>query len=701
MFAAGSFTPAQAQFPRNETFKGSSAPNFSFGNAARLTGTGGANDAVGAGYLRLTDAVTNQAGFVIDNLGFPSSAGFTISFEFFSYGGTTPGADGFSVFLVDSNQPAGGFRIGATGGSLGYAQKTVAPLAAGVSNGYIGIGIDEFGNYSNGLEGRSGGSAVLDATGRVANGVAIRGAGNGSAGTDYPYLTGTQPGDLGFALDVNAVRAQPGAADYRRAFIDVVPTTVGAVTTYRISVRIQHGSSLRTAIDNFEVPAPPPNLRLGLSGSTGGSTNIHEIRNLNIVLVPFANADVATTNYNQPVTVAVLNNDVAPGSSINPSSVDLDPNTSGRQTTFNVPEKGAFAVDAAGVVTFTPSGMFAGTVTAPYTMESILGAGYTSSPANIQVKVNGADVATTLTGPAVTTVGAQVTYAMTTVNQGTVTALSVVPKLQLPANLPAGSVTSTSGGVYAAADGWVTFTAVPTLANGAPAVANDVTFEVPAGAPAFMTSLATSNSSTVPDPQLSNNTASLITGIEAPLPVELTGFIVKAASNGAQLTWLTASETDNARFEVERSLDADHFATIRIVRGQGTSTSATRYEMCDKEAPLLPRKPIYYRLRQVDYTGTSTYSPVRAVQFAGTNKLDVSVYPNPSPHLTQPTLDLTNLPTGSCHVQVFDVRGKMLQHYTLDGARQHLLDMRDLSSGLYMVHVQTDTQTTVLPLVYR
>ncbi|GAA3935863.1 hypothetical protein GCM10022406_20240 [Hymenobacter algoricola] len=699
--AVALLTPALAQtpaFPRNEAFKGSSASNFTFGGAARLTGTGGTNDPVGAGYLRLTDAVINQAGYVIDNVGFPSSAGFTISFEFFSYGGTTPGADGFSVFLVDAVQPTGGFKIGATGGSLGYAQKTVAPLADGVTNGYIGIGIDEFGNYSNSSEGRSGGSAVVDANGRVANGIAIRGAGNGSAATDYPYLTGTQPGDLDFTLDVNGVRSQPGNADYRRAFIDVVPTTLGAITTYRISVRIQHGPTIRTAIDNFIVPTPPQNLRLGFSGSTGGSTNIHEIRNLNIVQVPFANTDLATTVYNQPVTVAVLNNDIAPGSSIEPSSVDLDPNTVGQQTSLNVPGKGSFTVNALGVVTFTPSGTFAGTVVAPYTMQSILGADYTSSPANMRITVNGADVAASISGPATTAPGQLVTYNMTTVNQGSVTALDVVPKLLLPINLPSTDVTANNG-LYDPLSGWVTFATLPSLASGAPAVANAVTFTVPANAPASMTSQATANS-LVPDPLLANNTASLVTAVGAPLPVELVNFTARAVRNDALLNWQTASEKNNDHFEVERSIDAVRFERLGSVQGQGTTGRRTEYEYRDANVAQLTRKPVYYRLRQVDSDGQSSYGPTRAVQFAANARLDVSVYPNPNPHLATTTLDLTGVAAGAYEVQLTDLRGRLLRQLTLAGAQQHPLAVQDLAPGVYMVRLQGPAGSITLPFVY-
>ena len=76
------------------------------------------------------------------------------------YGGT--GADGLTFFMFDGATPA--FTTGASGGSLGYAQKTRAGGGGldltGVPNGYFGLGIDLFGNYSNATEGRIGGTGL-------------------------------------------------------------------------------------------------------------------------------------------------------------------------------------------------------------------------------------------------------------------------------------------------------------------------------------------------------------------------------------------------------------------------------------------------------------------------------------------------------------------------------------------------------------
>ncbi|MGI4886040.1 MAG: Ig-like domain-containing protein [Janthinobacterium lividum] len=484
---------ARAQFPRTESFQNATAGGFVLGGSAELTAATGA-DPAGAGYLRLTPATTNQSGFAIDQAAFPAPQGFSISFEFFAYGGN--GADGFSVFLVDADQTsAASFTPGASGGSLGYAQKTIAPVSDGVPFGYIGIGIDEFGNYSNGTEGRVGGINTPNLT---PNAVALRGAGNGRSSTDYPYLAGSPA--LPFSLDVPTARAQAGSADYRRVYIDVVPTN----GTYRITVRIQHGAALETAVRNFVVPAPPPNLRIGFAGSTGGSTNVHEIRKLTVQQLPFLSDDVAATNYNQPVSINVLNNDLFSYAPYQAGTVDLDISTPGVQSTLALAQ-GTLAVTPEGVVTFTPNGTFAGVVTVPYTASDAVD--QTASPATITVVVRGADVANSVSGPTAALPGAQVQYTVTTANLGPLPATNVVPTLQLPAGL--GGVVVGNGGTYDAGSGLVTFAAGDLAAGGVPAV-NTVSFTAPASGSVVGT---TASTATEPDPVAPNNVASITTTI--------------------------------------------------------------------------------------------------------------------------------------------------------------------------------------------
>src|SRR6202008_123214 len=109
---------------------------------------------------------------------FPSNMGLIAEFEYYMYGGTALSGktgDGFSFFLFDGSVTTANFRIGANGGALGYAQKNSPSAVKGVSKGYIGIGFDAFGNFSNPQDGRNGGPGVKPGA------VVLRGPGDGSS----------------------------------------------------------------------------------------------------------------------------------------------------------------------------------------------------------------------------------------------------------------------------------------------------------------------------------------------------------------------------------------------------------------------------------------------------------------------------------------------------------------------------------------
>lgn len=506
---------AQAQtttFPRQVPFTTNSSSGFTLGGTATLTGTSSTST---DGVLQLTTAAINVAGFAIDQSSFPAPDGFSISFEFFAYGGT--GADGFSVFLIDADKTsAAAFTSGATGGSLGYAQKSVnnSTDSPGVPNGYIGIGIDEFGNFANPTEGRVGGP------GPRPDAVSIRGSGLGqdtASISDYPYLAGS--GTLPFSLDVTSSTRviSPSDANYRRAYIDVVPQSDG---TYKIMVRIQHGLEIYTAINNITVPKPPANLRIGFSGSTGGATNYHEIRNLAILQKPIANDDKASVAYSNStgVSLNVISNDVFSYSNYKPGTVDLDPFTDGIQNTYFVAGKGTFSIADDSILTFKPSGTYAGVVTIPYTVQDLAGASaspaYSSNPANIIITVTGADVASSVSGPTTANPGSQVTYTVNTSNIGVETATNVIPTLTLPGKPATSSLVLPSGATYDAATGIVKFAQTTLAANAS--VSNSVKFTIPTTG---TTSVVVTSGYTypsgavVPDPISTNNTATLTTTV--------------------------------------------------------------------------------------------------------------------------------------------------------------------------------------------
>lgn len=103
------------------------------------------------------------------------------------------------------------------------------------------------------------------------------------------------------------------------------------------------------------------------------------------------------------------------------------------------------------------------------------------------------------------------------------------------------------------------------------------------------------------------------------LPIELVSFTGrKVDENKVALDWATASERDNDYFTVYRSKDAQDWTAIDSVNGAGNSTSMLYYSLVD-EHPMSGLN--YYHLRQTDFDGAFTTSPVVALQFNDTSEL--------------------------------------------------------------------------------
>ena len=112
-------------------------------------------DASGSGALRLTAAAGNQTGAIVSQNAFPTNQGLQVTFTTYTYGGDSggtggDGADGMSFFLQDAaygTTVGGAPNIGAFGGSLGYSCSQ--SKGAGLTGAYLGLGMDEYGNFLN------------------------------------------------------------------------------------------------------------------------------------------------------------------------------------------------------------------------------------------------------------------------------------------------------------------------------------------------------------------------------------------------------------------------------------------------------------------------------------------------------------------------------------------------------------------------
>ncbi|NNE29430.1 MAG: T9SS type A sorting domain-containing protein, partial [Saprospiraceae bacterium] len=114
------------------------------------------------------------------------------------------------------------------------------------------------------------------------------------------------------------------------------------------------------------------------------------------------------------------------------------------------------------------------------------------------------------------------------------------------------------------------------------------------------------------------------------LPVEMSSFDVSKVNSGdALVEWITESEFENDYFEVEVSAGSSankDFRSLTRIDGKGLSTSTSFYTFTDKEPNKTGLR--YYRIKQVDLDGTTTYSNVKSLRFAE-SIARVAVYPNP------------------------------------------------------------------------
>ena len=297
-------------------------------------------DPIGQGALRFTNWY-NQAGSIISSgTPFPTGTGIQVVFKTVTYDGDRggaggDGADGMAFFLMDGSLPP--YDTGAFGGSLGYtcannnndntlrADGTVRGYD-GLVGGYIGLGIDEYGNFLN------PGDNTASGPGYQPGRIGLRGAGSISFGwlnTNFPLLypsilTTTPDGGTvtaarravhdtcrtGFLWDYSnpaaPVQTLIPVTDYAPVGAPVIlnnilpgqliaaegASTRGAANPITYSLKITqngilslaisyNGGSYQPVITKQDITASngplPATFRFGFTGSTGGARNVHEI----------------------------------------------------------------------------------------------------------------------------------------------------------------------------------------------------------------------------------------------------------------------------------------------------------------------------------------------------------------------------------------------------------------------------------------
>lgn len=190
----------------------------------------------------------------------------------------------------------------------------------------------------------------------------------------------------------------------------------------------------------------------------------------------------------------------------------------------------------------------------------------------------------------------------------------------------------------------------------------------------------------------------LFTGA-SPLPVSLTSFTAAPQGSGVAVAWTTATEQNNAGFEVQRAANGVDFTTLGKVAGSVNSQTAKAYHYTDA-APLRPVS--YYRLKQLDLDGRVAYSPVVAVQLGGSAGAALSVYPNPT--TSQATLQWEASAASLGQWRLTATTGQVVHQGSFSvqqGINSQLIDLRAVPAGSYVLTVEADGHTLRRQLIQK
>ena len=177
------------------------------------------------------------------------------------------------------------------------------------------------------------------------------------------------------------------------------------------------------------------------------------------------------------------------------------------------------------------------------------------------------------------------------------------------------------------------------------------------------------------------------------LPVSWESFTGRHTGKVVELDWATSLEEDNVGFDVERSLDSEVFEMIGHVAG---NNEASMYDFVDND----PREGVsYYRLRQRDFDGTESFSPIITVQGLQVASVAAILFPNPATGSVN--LRLTGDWKETVDVQLADQSGRVVRKWTSKVDALRNLPISGIAAGVYHLQVLDGEHTNNQRLVIR
>jgi hypothetical protein len=166
------------------------------------------------------------------------------------------------------------------------------------------------------------------------------------------------------------------------------------------------------------------------------------------------------------------------------------------------------------------------------------------------------------------------------------------------------------------------------------------------------------------------------------LPVELSKFEVELLIDARVLiSWQTVSEINSDYFIVLKSLNGTDWTEVETVYAAGNSTETIDYSAFDLRSSF---DIAYYRLLQVDFDGTKTYSKIKAL--SGKQLTEITVFPNPASLGNTSSVAITNVE--NAQISIVDVNGRPV-YSTVSYSNTAIIDLTEIRSGIYFARIIT------------
>jgi hypothetical protein len=186
--------------------------------------------------------------------------------------------------------------------------------------------------------------------------------------------------------------------------------------------------------------------------------------------------------------------------------------------------------------------------------------------------------------------------------------------------------------------------------------------------------------------KLAVGSISTLVDVKPFIPVELTSFAASVNESDVTLRWSTATEVNNIGFEVQRS-NGGEFIAVGFVDGYGTTAETQNYTFTDKNLEV---RPYSYRLKQVDFDGTSKYSEIVEVDVIAPDVFALEQnYPNPFNPGTKIKFSLAA--NSKVSLKVFDILGQevaiLISGDITAGSHEMDFNASNINSGIYFYRI--------------